>query len=311
MKLDHKDDFIILLEKKLKDATDERIKCEDKVSKLVEDLEKVRIENNELKTIKRIKKTVIKKTQGDETYDKGDEVELDSERVLLQGKQNGFRRGGPQVKSAQVFKCTKCPYSLKDKASLDEHIKNHEKLKFYCTKCGEKYDLESDLEFHTIYDHKPLYEWNCMQCSFQTNDKESLKKHFNLKHTERQDTLVCEKCSLELKSPWQLKNHIRDEHGKSEECFYFKDNRCRFGDRCWKKQSMRSNEKQSSSFVCYSCKENFSSLNNLMTHKKKEHLELCKPCSPKDGTCQFEDAPEKCWYIHKDFQEHRRKKGPP
>lgn len=181
-------------------------------------------------------------------------------------------------------------------------MKNHEEFKITCNKCGVTFDKESDLEFHITYDHRPTYQWNCMKCPFQTNDKVSLKNHFDLKRTERQCKLKCKECSGEFNSSWHLKNHIRDEHGQQELCSHFKENKCKFGYRCWKKHIGNPSGQNDSTFTCYTCRENFKNLNMLMTHKKKKHTELCKPCLPKNGTCQFENMPEKCWYLHLDFQ---------
>ena len=309
--MDHKDDLILSLEKKLKEASDENIKSENKIHKLVKDFEQVKIENNELKTLKKLQRTELQKTPGDDTYDNEDEAEFDSEKEILQAKDRGFRRSGPQAQPIEVFRCTKCQYSLKDKASLEKHIRNHEEHKFTCRKCELKFDRESDLEFHLTYEHKRLYEWNCMKCCFQTNDKASLKNHFDLKHTEGQGKIICEDCNLEFNSSWHLKNHIRDDHGQKELCSHFKENKCKFGERCWKKHSDSPNRPQNITFTCYSCKENFASLKNLMTHKKNKHREHCKPCSPKSGACRLENTPEKCWYIHQDFQMDRGNQGPP
>ena len=103
IKLDHKDDFILSLEKKLKEASDENIKSENKIHKLVKDLEQVKIENNELKTLTKFQRTELQKTPGDDTYDNEDEAEFDSKKEILQAKDRGFRRSGPQAKPIEVF----------------------------------------------------------------------------------------------------------------------------------------------------------------------------------------------------------------
>ena len=44
-----------------------------------------------------------------------------------------------------------------------------------------------------------------------------------------------------------------------------------------------------------------------MKHRKRKHIELCKPCLPKGDKCRFEENPDQCWFIHKDFQSVRKK----
>ena len=149
-----------------------------------------------------------------------------------------------------------------------------------------------------------------MQCSFQANSKDNLKNHLNFKHTKdtNKEVFDCDKCKRQFRSTWHLRNHIRDDHGKEEECIFYKDNRCRFGTTCWKVHSENSGVK---TFTCYSCKETFKNMNELMSHRKKEHIELCKPCDPKQGTCRFENQPERCWFTHMDFLQATNRQVPP
>ena len=316
-KSEHKDEYIQVMEKRMQEAVQsrdsaikERQESNDKIQKLVEEMERIKIENKELKVQRRGNKTNIQKSPGDK-YDVDDEVELDSEREILKGKQSGFRRNGPQLQPTQIFKCPKCDNSLKDKIALEKHLESHKTIEIKCKTCGERFDKESDLEFHSIYEHVNIYQWNCMKCPFQTNEKMSLKKHFDIKHTDKQSIYQCESCKREFESQWHLKNHIRDEHGKIEECSHFKENRCKFANTCWKKHIDLQSGLKNVLFICFSCKQSFKTINDLMSHKKKEHIEFCKPCSPKNGVCRFEKIPEKCWYIHEDFQLREAQQVPP
>ena len=125
---------------------------------------------------------VKRRTTGD-NYDKEDEIELDSERDLIRGKQQGFRRVGPQVQSEKSLNCTKCGFQFKTRDSLERHIKQHEDLRIRCNKCGDTFKNNTDLEFHTTYEHRESVQWNCNECSYQSNNKDSLKNHMNFKHT--------------------------------------------------------------------------------------------------------------------------------
>ena len=89
----------------------------------------------------------------------------------------------------------------------------------------------NDLEFHITYEHTELTQWNCMSCSYQSNNKDSLKNHMHFKHTleSKKAIFECEVYAQQFRSSWHLRNHTRDNHGKDEECVYFKQNKCKFG----------------------------------------------------------------------------------
>ena len=129
MKSNHINEYMTYLDTELKDNKQfqeeiirEKEEYEKQVHQLTEQLEKVKVENKELNNLKKVHKINVKKTPGD-SYDLEDEEELDSEREILKGKQNGYRRSGPQVQASQIFKCTQYQYQLKDKNSLEEHEK--------------------------------------------------------------------------------------------------------------------------------------------------------------------------------------------
>ena len=58
-----------------------------------------------------------------------------------------------------------------------------------------------------------------------------LKNHFNFKHTKdsSKHEVDCEKCGQRFSTSWYLINHTRDDHGKPDECVFYKSNRCKFG----------------------------------------------------------------------------------
>ena len=60
----------------------------------------------------------------------------------------------------------------------------------------------------------------------------------NLKHRNKDDqengTLKCSHCKDQFSSLWNLNNHMRDTHTKTEVCKWFRDGHCRFSDKvCW------------------------------------------------------------------------------
>ena len=109
MKGEHKDEYISFIETKLQESEkyNEAVIKEKKehnmeIHRLVENLEKMKIENKELKTVTKGINVTAKKTQGD-VNDKEDNDDLDSEKEIVWGKNNGFRRNSPQSNSSQVF----------------------------------------------------------------------------------------------------------------------------------------------------------------------------------------------------------------
>ena len=225
IKSNHKDYFINLLEKRLNvsEKTLELVEIEkkqyaDQVQKLVKDIEKLMVEHKELSVLKTVKKTQIMKSPGDK-YDQEDVIKLDSEKEILNGKRSGFRRDGPQVQSTPINICPECQKILRDKVKFQEHMKQHDALKIKCRICTKTFNNDNDLNFHTIYEHKVQSQWNCMDCSFQTDNKELLRNHVTFKHTREDMQVVfpCDECEMKYTSKWSLNNHKRDAHGPQEE----------------------------------------------------------------------------------------------
>ena len=115
-------------------------------------------------------------------------------------------------------------------------------------------------------------------------------------------------CQLQFTTIWNLRNIKRDDYEKTEDCIFYRANKCKFGIDCWK---LHTSSPNSEPFTCFSCKKGFNTMNSLMSHRKKEHIELCKPCMPKNEKCRFENMPDKCWFLHQDFQQGGRKHNPP
>ena len=128
------------------------------------------------------------------------------------------------MQSDPLIACQICGLKLKDQSYLDTHMQKHNDSTKVCNTCGESFNNEVDFDFHKLYEHIELSQWNCMQCSFQGNSKDNLKTHINFKHTKHTDkeVLDCDKCKRQFRSTWHLRNHTRDDHGKEEECIFTK-----------------------------------------------------------------------------------------
>ena len=123
-----------------------------------------------------------------------------------------------------------------------------------------------------------------------------MDNHFKMSHVPKGETMkiairtermLCRNCKVEFPNYWSLMNHRRDNHPTDKSCRYDLEDRCKHSDEeCWYKhkntthlQSQnRSNRNQPHINECYDCKQMFSNKNDLMMHKKNEHVEKCKPC---------------------------------
>ena len=103
---------------------------------------------------------------------------------------------------------------------------------------------------------------------------------------------------------------MRDIHGVTEECTYFKKGKCKYPDRvCWKKHTRNSPSTSITSapvtervapehsVECYICKNKFKTKRDLMLHRLEKHLEKVMPCRNGEN-CQFTN----CWYKHPNKQ---------
>ena len=63
-----------------------------------------------------------------------------------------------------------------------------------------------------------LKEFRCEQCDFQTNFKNSLKTHINMKHNQFKE-FECNDCSYAVNKKSQLENHIKSVHQKIKDLF--------------------------------------------------------------------------------------------
>ena len=84
---------------------------------------------------------------------------------------------------------------------------------------------------------------------------------------------TCEKCGYEAEDGYQLDGHFWSEHDEDD-------------------------EEQMELFHCQNCDKTFSTMNDLMVHKKKKHVDIVDICwNFSNDACPFGD--EKCWFQHK------------
>ena len=167
---------------------------------------------------------------------------------------------------------------------------------------------------------------NCPKCYFQSNCNEEMNNHYNMSHVPsgekntiaiRTEKLTCRNCKVEFENYWSMMNHRRDNHPTDRSCRYDLEDRCKHSaEECWYKHKSGRNPKipTESSHInkCFECKMTFRNRNELMMHKKVEHVELCKPCEKySKNECTRANT---CWYPHtpnQDFHINQLNARPP
>lgn len=145
----------------------------------------------------------------------------------------------------ESFLCSLCGMNLKTKISYQRHIHRHTLTKSIpCPHCNSKFYDKRDLSNHM--DVHANIKYNCDLCPSILSTKHSLAEHkskkfnilltivsfflisllFNIAgriHRNRLDKpqIICEVCSIPLKSNWNLKRHMLTHTGERRNLSYF------------------------------------------------------------------------------------------
>ena len=227
----------------------------------------------------------LKETKNGDKYQKVNKETEPNIIDLVNMKQSGHERAGPQnesiAKSKSIpkepqcgsFKCGLCKLVCENSAKLGKHMKNH--------------DEDGD--------------WTCDGCSYQTNNQNDLLNHL-LEKRNHSATLLdylltknvyerkekCTICGDLFKYKDNLHTHLNKDHKTYKPC-----NR---KDTC-SGDPYRFNHDVIGEGVslCYQCGKQFASRKNLMEHMKDNHImPECK--HHKAGNCTFQG---RCWYSHR------------
>ena len=210
---------------------------------------------------------------------------------------------------SEVTHCQECDYILMNKEDQTNHMLKHKSavenshITQKCYICKNIFDSSKTFRSHIQENHKVQY--NCEECDFQAGDsKIILSKHMNLRHRneaeQENDTFKCDKCNNQYSSKWNLNNHKRDEHERTEECSHYEKGNCRFPDKvCWKlhKKLIVSEKLELKTVECFTCKNKFKSKSVMMIHRKEEHPDKVRLCND-PIKCGF----QKCWFIHSESE---------
>ena len=258
---------------------------------------------NELGTVQEEKERLKIKVKDLDELLKLNKVDTNEEVI---GETNQTGNGTNTENSLKGYNCPECDYPCSSEDEKDCHVKKHKEkivildVQQICTICKNETKSFSELSSHIQLKH--VSECNCQECDFQASSQTILSKHMNLRHRKENkitnDTLKCNSCGEEFSAKWNLNNHIRDKHDRTNECKFFKKGSCRFPQKeCWNKHISISASNltitEPKSIECFTCKNKFNSKNEMMIHRKEIHLEKVRTCKDQ-VSCGFKH----CWFLH-------------
>ena len=130
----------------------------------------------------------------------------------------------------------------------------------------------------------------------------TLEAHMEtLKVTE----INCDKCQEDFQTRVEFESHIKNIHSKQwncDKCDFQGSTRVILMNHCKKTPghtpSKQQRQGQTGVLECYTCRSEFRSYHNLMTHRKEVHPSHKKCRYFLKGECKF--TGDECWYLHED-----------
>ena len=147
-------------------------------------------------------------------------------------------------------------------------------------------------------------EFNCNECDFQGTSNIQLKKHFDLKHNQKEilkGSIACRNCGEMFNEKWNLMNHRKNMHSSNvATCRNFSVGKCNFSaELCWWKHEHDTIITEDS-IKCFICNEVFKRKAQMMLHRKQRHSNIVRHCNLfKQNICRFQRG--SCWYLHEEI----------
>ena len=145
----------------------------------------------------------------------------------------------------------------------------------------------------------------CNMCDHEAEDGYQLDAHHWTEHEDDdQSTYIfhCVQCEKKFKMLKDLMTHKKKKHQENVSiCWNFSNGVCPFGDLCWFKHEITSNENKRESEIkstkCTICDKTLRDKKDFMMHRKNEHEENLEKCKLfQKGNCTYN---EKCCFSHK------------
>ena len=159
-----------------------------------------------------------------------------------------------------------------------------------CTKCDFPAFCLEDLCDH-------MYQEHPIKCKFCERSSETE----NMQPIHIDSRFTCHYCEEVFLSKSDVMIHTKNNHcDKVKHCENFLNGCCSFQENCWFLHDEAFKD-SGAKIKCNFCDFKCYTINNLMCHKKYQHMETVKMCENEDKICSF--GPERCWFIHKEHIE--------
>ena len=252
--------------------------CEADLRKMTEEVEKLKIENNNLKEMRKLEKEIRDKhveidSSDNELEEEVTAVKISESKPSIQTKTPQFKYRPKFRSEEEEFNCHECDYQGTRQNELQKHMKlKHE---------------NQEVRSHTTGEN------NCNKCD-KIETKEVLQKHTDLQHTSK-DLINCRICGAEFLTKGNLMYHRKREHPMSvATCRNKLTGQCRRSDdTCWWSHEQRIEGNN----TCFICEKTFRNKNEMMIHRKSEHANIVQDCQEfKKQQCRFNE--DFCWFKH-------------
>ena len=189
------------------------------------------------------------------------------------------------------YDCNQCTNKYETKHELTNHTSTHTEKQLSCKNCGDVFKTKSEFSNH-IETHTQDGDWNCDECSYQTNSHKDLERH-KAYHGRPKDgnnlgSKNCNFCTQKFNTDNELEEH-KQRHKTFKPCRNIPD--CKFGINCL----FNHNNYNKNKSLCYECGNEFNTFNELMFHRKNKHtMRACENFI--QNRCRF--SSERCWFNH-------------
>ena len=190
----------------------------------------------------------------------------------------------------------------KDMVTKETQVETGFELK--CNECNFKPTSSSEISWHMVENHGWSHDQSqedldssegvrfCKRCDYEAQDRYELDGHIWMEHEEDEEGhITCKFCRERFANVANLMVHKKIKHKeKIATCKNFIEGGCPFEDkRCWFLHI-----KNSETFNCNICNQNFLTKSQFMQHRKSQHKNMVQICRNEEG-CVYRHS---CWFRH-------------
>ena len=253
--------------------------CKAELYRKTEEVEKLKVEVDDLRTIVKLRNELSKDKHDDSVMEVDEVVEnpVSKATVLESMTKSGYEGKNIQNESMRMYPCAKCNFKAISGSLLARHMQtiHIDDKPFSCNKSEEV-----EVSYKTTKIHQQNVHTNgitvenvavhrCYKCGYKALNDFLLRRHINSKHEDERVTKIfedefnCEDCDFQGTNEEHLKKHFRLKH----------------------------------EITCRNCNEQFKEKRMLMIHRKQKHPNSVAPCRKYIiGDCTF--TSESCFWSH-------------